>query len=97
MMHFIRHCVIADELNDRIYMIGGVYRKRNTYYYKPSTNSWHNRGNMYYDAYVSIKYGLIPDFCNILNLSIGLCPPHCWLETQSKKEAYCVWVRRLSC
>ena len=58
--HFIRHCVVADELNDRIYMIGGVYRRRNVYYYKPSTNSWHSKGSMYYDSYVSCtKYPVI--------------------------------------
>ena len=51
--HVNRHCVVADELSDRIYMIGGVNRRRNTYYYKPSTNSWHSMGNMYYDGYVS--------------------------------------------
>ena len=53
--HFIRHCVVADELNDRIYMIGGVNRRRNTYYYKPSSNSWHSMGSLYYDSYVSKK------------------------------------------
>lgn len=39
-----RFCAVADEENDRIYMIGGVTTavRYSVRYYKVSTNSWHN-------------------------------------------------------
>ena len=38
-----RFCAVADELNDRIYMIGGPkpWSKKQCRYYKVSTNTWH--------------------------------------------------------
>ena len=38
-----RFCAVADELNDRIYMIGGPkpWSKKQCRYYKVSTDTWH--------------------------------------------------------
>ena len=52
-----RFCAVADELNDRIYMVGGANnaRRKLCKYYRVSTNSWHGcyDGTLTYDTYVS--------------------------------------------
>ena len=54
-----RFCAVADELNDRIYMVGGasspVARRKYCRYYRVSTNSWHGctDATLTYDTYVS--------------------------------------------
>ena len=35
-----RACWVADEMNDKIYMLGGVYHKYEAWVYTISTNSW---------------------------------------------------------
>ena len=53
---FFRFCAVSDELNDKIYMIGGYYYdgKYKSYQYTVSTNSWSNMGNLYRAATVYI-------------------------------------------
>ena len=71
-----RFCAVADELNDRIYMVGGATtaRRKLCKYYRVSTNSWHgcNDGTLNYNAYVRCR------FCDtsLNNLYIGLCCVH---------------------
>ena len=35
-----RFCTVADELNDKIYMLGGYYKDNKAYIYTISSNSW---------------------------------------------------------
>ena len=35
-----RFCTVADELNDKIYMLGGYYKTTKAYVYTISSNSW---------------------------------------------------------
>ena len=37
---YLRFCTVADELNDKIYMLGGYYKTTKAYIYTISTNSW---------------------------------------------------------
>ena len=37
---YLRFCTVSDELNDRIYMLGGYYKTTKAYFYTISTNSW---------------------------------------------------------
>ena len=37
---YLRFCTVADELNDKIYMLGGYYKTTKAYRYTISTNSW---------------------------------------------------------
>ena len=37
---FLRFCTVADELNDKIYMLGGYYKTTKAYRYTISTNTW---------------------------------------------------------
>ena len=54
-----RFCAVADELNDRIYMIGGPkpWSKKQCRYYKVSTNTWHEcvDKTLEEETYVSLK------------------------------------------
>ena len=54
-----RFCAVADELNDRIYMIGGPkpWSKKQCRYYKVSTNTWHEcvDKTLVEETYVSLK------------------------------------------
>ena len=50
---------MADELNDRIYMIGGpkLWSKKKCSYYEVSTNTWHEcvDKTLVEETYVSLK------------------------------------------
>ena len=52
-----RFCAVADELNDRIYTIGGadIAKRRSCRYYSVSTNTWDlcEDKNLQADTYVS--------------------------------------------
>ena len=37
---YLRFCTVADELNDKIYKLGGYYKTTKAYIYTISTNSW---------------------------------------------------------
>ena len=56
LIYFLRFCAVADEQNDRIYMIGGATssRRQAVRYYRVSTNSWHSPtdSTTYWSVYV---------------------------------------------
>ena len=49
--NLIRACWVADEMNDKIYMLGGYYQDYEAWVYTISSNSWAEM----YDS--SLKYG----------------------------------------
>ena len=65
-----RFCAVADELNDRIYMIGGPkpWSKKQCRYYKVSTNTWHEcvDKTLVEETYVSLALDAVKYFATVI-------------------------------